>query len=791
MKRHYVGKIFSFLLLFMSFSQNVYSAAVLERGAAEGAGEAFERGSIAGGEAAVGKATTKAAQGAENATAHVGQQSSEFTATAMKDVHAPQGEMPKITTPQSGSFSAEDVSFSKSGSAGKPGGATMKAPETIVPKELSAPGKATTTASKGTSKGAASESNASEATIKAPKNLTASQTKEIDNMSSDAKEAFNKMTPEEQANFFKDESVAGKNARSEWAKNVDAKVAEGESKKFFSVKGMTVKGTVKGLGGKLVGITEIIGMAVLFMIPSIFESAFLAEQQRNALLMTYSTPIQFGNIVLQIPDSEINLEEPSTSDFIYYGIPVDAIGNPLTAGAAAMYPGVTGPDRNNAVSKGITSGYAKAFSLGKAKTTPPPARYNLDASALSTLPIFVSYSENSWDEWGASAINDPSFSQMLINLNTGMIFYADGLSDNTPPAPLVGTTKDVKSVESALSIKLGKLSTEGTISTFTEYSDTFSSSKGNKAASPISSQFNCACLNKNENVLSADTIALCNVAGSSTCLLVPTLNRLAAGMIINSTGKPLTKDQDLATEIAAGALGQVIPIQGMGDKFSDYLDFFPGAEDDAMSSSNLTISYGFLNEDGSSAQDTKKPKIQGAQPDNYTAKGVYVYQCKNTPFAKMLKSQAGGSATSAYNDHIFDFIVFFDHELNQVPLMVPMEDPNNYNFPTMQMNPAIEYWSTIIGSTDSQGNFSYLPQLMVVPAKGAQPIVPLYGLQAQGGHFKVNSNAQLISAFALPLSHINDKHVCYILFQQELLHHNLLEVHCKFLYFFFSVQSTY
>lgn len=576
--------------------------------------------------------------------------------------------------------------------------------------------------------------------------LTSAQEAEIKGMSKDAQKAYSKMSPGEQENFFKDGSVAGKNERVSWAKNVDEQVAKKEASslipKWLKNIGETsvedVKIGLKSGVGKIIGVTEIIGMAVLFMIPSIFESAFLAEQQRNALLMTYSAPIKFGNIVLQIPDSEINTEEPSMTDFIYYGIPVDVEGAPLSKSAASMYPGVTGPDKNNQISKSITSGYAKLFSLGTAKTTPPPARYNLDSSALSTLPIFVSYSENSWDTWGASAINDPSFGQMLINLNTGFVFYADGLSDSTPAAPLVDTGA-VKSVQSYLSTKLGKLSTAGTASTYTEYTDTFSSSKASQTSSPITNQFNCACLKKNNGQLSADTIASC----SASCLLVPALTSLSSGMIINASGKPLTKDQSLATEIAQGALGQVIPIQGLGDTFDDYLSFFPGAESDAISSSNLTVSYGFLDASGSTK--SNKPKVEGALPDNYAAQGVYVYQCKNTPFAKMLRSQAGGANTTGYNDHINDFIVFFDHELNQIPLMVPMEDPLHFNFPVMQMNPDIEYFSTIIGNTDSQGNFVYLDQLKVVPGKNQPAIIPLYGLQAQNGFFKLNGNAQLLA----------------------------------------------
>jgi hypothetical protein len=154
-------------------------------------------------------------------------------------------------------------------------------------------------------------------------------------------------------------------------------------------------------------------------------------------------------------------------------------------------------------------------------------------------------------------------------------------------------------------------------------------------------------------------------------LLTSALNQIAAGVVLNSQGQVIRPDQDLATEIANGALGQIIPIQGYGDKLDDILRLFPGAEKQALANSGaLTISLG-----SNVAQATAD--IQGAPADNYAAKGIHIYQCKNTPLAKMLRSQAGGAV--AASDYITDFIVFFDQDLTQVPLLAPMQDPKNYN----------------------------------------------------------------------------------------------------------------
>lgn len=575
----------------------------------------------------------------------------------------------------------------------------------------------------------------------ATKELTESQAEEVGKMSpasktkfdalSDAdKEAYFKMNPTEKASFGK---IADEEAEKALAKESAKKFVD-----FNAIKEGGVKGAAKFTGGKLLGITEVVGMAVLFMIPSIFESGFLAEQQRNALLETYGTPIKFGNIVLQIPDSEINVTDPTLTDFIYYGIPVDEVGNGLSADAAKMYPGVTGPSKDNPISHAMSNGYSQAMTFGGAQKSMYVHRYNLDGKALSTLPIFVGYSDQSWDTWGTTAITDPTFPQMLVNLDTGYVFYADGMADNTPAAPLVGVGQ-TKSVESYLSYKLGKVSSAGSVSSYTEYTDTTKSSKGAESSAVILNRFDCGCLSKNDGILSKDTLDLCvNKAKSPTCLLTHTLEVLSAGLILNADGKVLTADQNLVDEVAKGALGQVIPIQGLGDTLSDYLRHFPAGDQNASVNSNLTTSLGF-GDNASASSD--KPKVIGAAPDNYSAKGIYVYQCKNTPLAKILSG-------SKKNDYIYDYIVFLDEDLNQLPLMVPFENQNNYNFPTMQLNPDIAFFSTILGNyDDSSGTFSFVPQLNVSvhSYNNGKPFAPLYGLNAKNGQLSINVNQNLAS----------------------------------------------
>lgn len=519
----------------------------------------------------------------------------------------------------------------------------------------------------------------------------------------------------------------------------------------FGGKALKITGSAVGTAGEYTMYAlATISAAVLFMLPSIFESAFLAQQSQNAMLQTYIPPIKFGNIVMQMPDSVINVGNPTQSQFIYYGIPVNNPGEKLSAEAAAAHPGVSGPTAHNKISSQVNNDYARAFTMGKKKGISIP-RYNLDASALATLPIFVSYSDQTWNEWGSNGIPDAAFSQMLINLNTGYIFYADGTSQGTAAAPLIGPKTNGPTVQSFIGVKHGKLGHADAQANFTQYVDSFSSSKAGAVAPAIVNQFDCSCLENNNSALSQDTVNMCAVGKNPTCLLTSVLNQLSAGLVINADGKVMRPDQTLEQEVAKGALGQVIPIQGLGKDFDKFLQMFPGAQQDAIAHSGaFTINVTEALSDASS--DAAAIQMQGAAPDNYSAKGVYVYQCKNTPLAKMLRKQASASWKAPVENPITDFIIFLDSDLNPVPMMTPAQDPHNYNFITMGLNPVIKYVSTIIGTLDANGGFSFIPQANIqsTPALIAKGLpasfAPLYGIKAQNGSLSVNYNQNLSGA---------------------------------------------
>lgn len=344
------------------------------------------------------------------------------------------------------------------------------------------------------------------------------------------------------------------------------------------------KSTGRYLGMTVMGLGAGMGTAVLFMLPTLYQSAYIAEQQHNAMLKTYIPPIKFGNIVMQLPDEAVNMSNPAQSQFVYYGIPVENPGDQLSAQAQAAYPGVSGPTSKNKISAKVHNNLAEIPTFGGAKAI-HINRYNLDAQALATLPMFVAYFDNTWVEWGSVGIPDPTFLQKMINLNTGAIFYGDGTTGGTPPANLVGSVAGGQTVQQYISKKYGQLKGTGAAASFAEFRNLLSAGSAEKIGSSMLDQFNCACLTHNNGILSADTVRSCQGSKVSTCLLTTALNQIAGGIAINAAGKALIAGQDLAAEVAQGALGQIIPIQGLDDQFDNFLKMFPGAEQQALKNS--------------------------------------------------------------------------------------------------------------------------------------------------------------------------------------------------------------
>lgn len=76
----------------------------------------------------------------------------------------------------------------------------------------------------------------------------------------------------------------------------------------------------KGWGG-IKYVSELLGQALVFMVPQFAMDAINAWAQRKAMLDTIKSVQSFGDILMKLPDSLINEAEPSQSEFVYVGIP--------------------------------------------------------------------------------------------------------------------------------------------------------------------------------------------------------------------------------------------------------------------------------------------------------------------------------------------------------------------------------------------------------------------------------------------------------------------------------------
>ena len=230
-------------------------------------------------------------------------------------------------------------------------------------------------------------------------------------------------------------------------------------------------------------------MGMAFSVPPSVMSGFIAERQAEAALATMAAPIAFGGITMQIPDELINVTMPTNSLKIYAGIPVV---NPAASISTVSTPDpsnmVVGPDGNNQVSqviKSMAQDQFKAFlatimsaanemkNAGAAASIPRYTFYEGDgknASYYDKAHLFCSWSSQSWTPWASSAITDPGFSGLMIDLNTGYVFAQDGTTEGNAPVVLLGSgTNGAISVQTFLSQYAATLNSSGKTFDFAEY----------------------------------------------------------------------------------------------------------------------------------------------------------------------------------------------------------------------------------------------------------------------------------------------------------------------------------
>ena len=183
----------------------------------------------------------------------------------------------------------------------------------------------------------------------------------------------------------------------------------------------------------------------------------------------------------------------------------------------------------------------------------------------------------------------------------------------------------------------------------------------------------------------------------------------ASGTAAYQVLKGTDAGQVLKDAIAKGALGGVVPIYGFDKDFQKFIaTHFATAAAQIQAAGGLQmktfgrqtaasqmkgLSSGSMQSGVSVGADSATSgmlDMQGGSNLNYPALRVYIYQCENTPFATEL---ARLTSTQA-----LDYIVFFDANLNCVPLQViaPSSHSAKFNFPEYRLNPEIKYWASLI-----------------------------------------------------------------------------------------------
>lgn len=477
---------------------------------------------------------------------------------------------------------------------------------------------------------------------------------------------------------------------------------QGMADKFSGVgsglKDMGKEITLKNAGALVKSVVMTLGMAVLFMIPNIVQSTFLAHKMREVELQTLASPIQYGNWVFQIPVSCFNLDNPSATIPIYVRLPVASTTQTVSATAGLAYKNsVSGPASDNTISRAI-AGNAKRYHINEAQYY----MYNPG--------IIVAYF-NSYQDWGSVPLTSSQFtSGQVIDLTTGMIIddsgeqiSATGISgfDAYPliepsdwhPAPPQQPLSP-EDVRKYLPLMLSKLNLAGDIVKYIDYISVGSGATGasSKVSASLQNLFDCSCMD-------AGSTTPCTPS-SGTCMITNMLNQYSGGLSFNADGTVGSESAGIeggvgTTPVAANPnlLGSVKPLSGWGS--TGYADLI-----------NQKNFPGFTPQAGLD--------LHADATKNYNALGCWVYLSTNTPFAQAVaQNNIKNSVTGAY----VDYIIFLDKNLVQVPLMVPVEKEHyvsgtttlDYTTTALGLNPKIAYWTSIAAFDNTTGKALDLP----------------------------------------------------------------------------------
>ena len=456
-------------------------------------------------------------------------------------------------------------------------------------------------------------------------------------------------------------------------------------------------------GGKTLELLEEGGKmlisGVMFMIPNIFQSAFLAQKQRQSELQTLASPIKFGDWVFQIPDSCFNFSNPSATLPIYVRVPVANVGDDVSQQMQTQFNNdISGPTSDNKVSAAIHSvGATIASFFGN--LTARPQRYSMkEAGYLAQNPgIVLAYFANNYPQWGSVALTSSQFtSGQVIDMN-GVII--DGSSNQISATGITGydaypmqTPLDwhaqppqqplvPDNMKDFIATMQSRMALSGDDVKYIEYSTVGAGAAGATGSAGLQAAFDCSCLNPEST----------QACATGSCAINATVQGYFSGCSFDAT-----------------LLGSVQPLTGWGTTEYPLLinsTTFPGYS----GGSQATAFKVGKTQETSDFADPKK---------NHALLGCWVYLSANTPFAQAVagNSKSTRSVTGPY----VDYIIFLNEQNEQVPLMVPVQKqyemaeknqvksqsavPEVYGtYTVLAQNPNIKYW-TSLASFDSSTN---------------------------------------------------------------------------------------
>ncbi len=461
-------------------------------------------------------------------------------------------------------------------------------------------------------------------------------------------------------------------------------------------------GAAESIGGKLRSLKSKLGMAVetlfsavLFMIPNIFQSAYLAQQEKAAQLSTWAKPIEYAGKVWQVPDWCINLDNPTDSIPLYVQIPVNSVGDEINATLATKFGNTINqgtPTSNNPISAAIHNVSSDIWSFGSTLET-KIKRYIFTNDFLTHTDVAVMYgSPDSMAPTGTVNIGGSEFTGQLVSLKTGQVIDGSGetvdatglpqikgiplISGNTsfsmwgtlPLGQTPAAQGGLKPLAHTYATLIEKMETLGIKVSFTQYSDMGSGSSGTNVGKSSAEYFDTSCIDEETGALKSST---CH------CLLKEGLKDLTNGLELDANGEVTTTTVAQSGTTWQG-LGTVKPILGWGtDKFTQIIDIGSAGVFSGFDPSKVSFSGAEKVQAAGTEQETTTVQ-QYADPDTvWAAQGCWIYLCADTPFIKELQANAPASACST-NSSLTDYIVFMDESLNIVPLMVPVTVTKTY-----------------------------------------------------------------------------------------------------------------